>query len=424
MEHLTIDASPTQLRKLKKGQKVRIKKGTGFNLLVHPETYKRVSRSFGKNKGTELALTQAELDANTVVSPEQHAQLQRVNPEGRGIFGSKFDNFMSKTLGDNVYGAIYKGADEFKPHVKTAIKAGLTTAGAMATPFVATYAPMLAPMIPAAVAGASQLADDYIEDPEKYQKQFRKTTQQARQTYDKYKQPRMRQPVYYDEEEYTPPPRSGLRGRKPRSIYEQADIVRGDEQLNHVLGTNYNYMGRAGMQQALADTIRKKISDEQIGSRLNLRPRNMSSGPRSAMSDFYAPEPQQLSRSFDSFRGMMGNGISREAGTVGLKGGMIHSYTPQAMESQPFGINFQMQHFLPPQYQKYNAGTTQEGMVGTGVKSHPDHVMTHLPPALQSQPMGANFMMKNFLPVQFQDMYQTNPVMMGQGLYAGKGLYA
>jgi hypothetical protein len=36
-------------------------------------------------------------------------------------------------------------------------------------------------------------------------------------------------------------------------------------------------------------------------------------------------------------------------------------------------------------------------------------------------------MMKNFLPVQFQEMYHVNPIMVGQGLgvglYAGKGLY-
>jgi hypothetical protein len=92
------------------------------------------------------------------------------------------------------------------------------------------------------------------------------------------------------------------------------------------------------------------------------------------------------------------------------------------MESQPYGANFQMQHFLPPQFHKFNAGTTHEGMIGTGVKSHPDHVMAHLPPALQSQPMGANFMMKNFLPAQYQLQYQANPILIGQGLYAGKGV--
>lgn len=407
MEHLMIDASPAQIRKLRKGEKVRVKKGCGFNLLVRPETLGRVSKTFVNNKGFELALMQDEIDANTSVSPEQHAQLQRVNPEGQGIFGKKFDKFMNKTLGKETYGKIYKGADALKPAVKAAVKAGLTAAGTAATPVVAAYAPMLAPFIPAATAGASMIADDYIDDPDKYQKPFR----------------------------------SGLKGRKPRNIYEQSEMVKEDENMNHRFGTNYNYMGRAGMQQALADTMRKKMSDEQIISRFDLKPRNMSSGPkRGSMDDvFYAPEPRPFTgpSSYDRSMGIMGSGVSRDAGFVGLKGGMIHPYTPQALESQPYGINFQMQHFLPPQFQKYNAGTTPEGMIGTGVNSHPSHVMAHLPPALQSQPTGANYMMKNFLPTQYQEIHQANPIMVGQGLgvglyagsglgvglYAGKGLY-
>lgn len=395
MEHLTIDASPSQLRKLKKGEKVRVKKGTGFNLLVYPETYKRVSRSFGKSKGSELALTQAEIDANTVVSPEQHAQLQRVNPEGKGIFGKKFDKFMSEKLGKDRYGAIYKGADKLKPAVKAGIKAGLTMAGTAATPFVATYAPMLAPMIPTAVAGASMLADDYIDDPDSYQKPFRKERTP--------KPPK--QPV---EKEYKPTrPRSGLVGRRPRNMNEQVDMIRDDERMNHRYGTNYNYMGRAGMQKALADNLGQQLSDEQIVARYN------------QPTEFKGPS------SYERMMGITGSGFSRESGDVGLKGGMIHQYTPQALQSQPYGANFQMQYFLPPQFQKYNSGTIEEGMIGTGVNPHPSHVMAHLPPALQSQPMGANFMMKNFLPVQFQDIHNTNPIFVGQGLGVGScGLYA
>jgi hypothetical protein len=413
MEHLAIDASPAQLRKLKKGEKVRIKKGTGFNLLVHPETYSRITRSFSKGKGSEISLSQAELDANTVVSPEQHAQLQRVNPEGRGIFGKKFDKFMSKTIGDKRYGAIYKGADALKPAVKAGVKAGLTMAGTAATPFVATYAPMLAPFIPTAVAGASMLADDYIDDPDKYQQPFRK--ERTPKAPKGVKLTPRRQPSrrsYYEKDYYEPPPpRSGLRGQRPKSFNDQIDMIRDDERMNHQYGTNYNYMGRATMQQALADNIRQKLSDEQIEARYKLGPEmRPMSGPSS----------------YDRMMGITGSGINRDSGFVGLKGGMIDEYTPQAMQSQPYGVNFQMQHFLPPQYHKYNAGTIQEGMSGTGVNIHPSHMMAHLPPALQSQPSGANFMMKNFLPTQFQDIHHSNPIFTGQGLgvglYAGKGM--
>ena len=65
MHHvLRIDASPAQLSKLRNGHAVRIKKGTGFNLIVHPETYHLASRAFAKNKGVEVALSPAEIEAN------------------------------------------------------------------------------------------------------------------------------------------------------------------------------------------------------------------------------------------------------------------------------------------------------------------------------------------------------------------------
>lgn len=410
MEHLMIDASPKQLSKLKKGGKIRVKKGTGFNLIVHPTTYKRVTRSFNKDKGIELALSPEEISANETPTPEQHAAIQRIG--GKGIFGKKFDKFMSKQLGDDTYSKIYKAADTIKPEFKQAVKAGITAAGAAATPFVAAYAPTLAPFIPAAVTGASMLADSYIDNPDAYQKPFR--TRKGKQLVEEAPPP-------------PPPTTTGLKGRRPRDIREQAQFINQDELMNHEYGTNYNYMGRAGMQQALADTMRKKISDDQIKARYNLIPRNMSSGPKRGSMDEveYAPQPKPFEgpSSYERSHMMAGQGIHRDAGHVGLKGGMIHAYTPQALESQPYGINFQMQHFLPPQFHKYNSGTVHEGMIGTGVKSHPAHVMKHLPPALQSQPMGANFMFKNFLPVQFQDMYHANPIMVGQGLYAGKGLY-
>jgi hypothetical protein len=45
-----------------------------------------------------------------------------------------------------------------------------------------------------------------------------------------------------------------------------------------------------------------------------------------------------------------------EKGSVGRNGGMLSTYTPPALVSQPFSANFQFQHFLPPQYQHFNTG--------------------------------------------------------------------
>ena len=56
MPLISFDASDRQLCKLKKGHKVRIKKGAGFNLVISPSTYQLVSRAFTKNKGVEVQL--------------------------------------------------------------------------------------------------------------------------------------------------------------------------------------------------------------------------------------------------------------------------------------------------------------------------------------------------------------------------------
>ena len=79
MHKISIDASPSQLRKLRKGLPVRVKKGTGFNIIVQPHTYNRVSRAFAKNKGLELALSQEELKNNE----ENYNNLNHVEQKGR-----------------------------------------------------------------------------------------------------------------------------------------------------------------------------------------------------------------------------------------------------------------------------------------------------------------------------------------------------
>jgi hypothetical protein len=64
MRLISIQVSPHQLRKLKKGHKIRLRKGTGFNLIVHPETYHLMSRAFNKNKGYQVKLSPQEQELN------------------------------------------------------------------------------------------------------------------------------------------------------------------------------------------------------------------------------------------------------------------------------------------------------------------------------------------------------------------------
>ena len=68
MVHIVhIKASPKQLSKLRRGHKVRVGpaiQGEGFNLIVHPERYNIVSKTFKKKKGIEIQLTPQEIADN------------------------------------------------------------------------------------------------------------------------------------------------------------------------------------------------------------------------------------------------------------------------------------------------------------------------------------------------------------------------
>ena len=207
MHELQIDASPSQMRRLHKGHKVRVKKGTGFCLIVHPNTYNIANRAFQKGKGSQLQLSPEEIQMNQGVSPEQHNPPLQPQPE-----------------------AVGKGLRDMFSHVK--------------------------------------LADS----------------------------------------------------------------------LNKQLGTNYGYLKRAGLDNAIQGAKSAAMNKMGIDARMMQAPRIGGMGG-------YGLEPH--SRIY---------GGQLERASVGRNGGMISTYTPPALVSQPFSANFQMQHFLPPQYQHFNSG--------------------------------------------------------------------
>jgi hypothetical protein len=113
MHTLQIDASPQQLRKLKKGLQVRIKKGTGFELLVHPTTYNIVSRAFNKGKGSQVRLSPEELEMNQSISKAISPEAHKMTPEiakppmaggkiGRVKKANKWQTFTDSTLRDTI----------------------------------------------------------------------------------------------------------------------------------------------------------------------------------------------------------------------------------------------------------------------------------------------------------------------------------
>lgn len=137
-----IHASPKQLSRLRNGHSVRIVKGEGFNLIVHPSKYNHITKSFGNGKGAVVQLSPDELAANKGV-------------EGGSIFGKKVDRFAKKHLGKKAVKEIHNVAKAFQPLVNE----GIDALGMMAT----TYG-----VPPEAVSMLSGAAKGYIDKPSDY----------------------------------------------------------------------------------------------------------------------------------------------------------------------------------------------------------------------------------------------------------------
>lgn len=295
MDHhiITIDASPSQLSKLRRGFPVRVRKGKGFNVVVHPQTYKLASRAFTKDKGMQLMLSPEELELNRSLSPEMHMRLRETQPEiaGQGIFGKKFDKMLKKA---GIKKLAYKVGDELKPAVKGLITSGL----AAGTAGLSAYAPALAPVLAPMAGMAGSMASDYLDNPSKYQK-------------------------------------SGVKGQTAKDLITKTAMSMANEQLNERLGTNYDYLSRAGLEHAITDQLAQRLSDQSVGSR--------------------------YSRFQPVYESPSGTGFGRRekrvhGGTVGLDGGLLYPLPP-ALKSQPYAANFHMQYFLPPAYQSLHTGS-------------------------------------------------------------------
>jgi hypothetical protein len=292
MYHVPIHASPAQLSKLRRGQPVRVKQGTGFNLLVHPSTYNIVARAFSKGKGAEIALSPPELQANAQASSGTPVAIQNPNhPQaggetaptisGSGIFGDVGDKYLKKA---GIKDMAYRMGDYAKPLVKAGIGTALTAGGVA----LGAVQPELIPGIPFAVAGGTALASDFLDHPQRYLG------------------------------------KSGVKGNQLNNMAQQHAHAQMTEQLNNQLGTNYDYLRQAGLANAVAHKSQADMNASSIASR-------MSSG-----------------------EGLRRHSHMREHAITGRGGGMIgssSSFVPPALESQPFSANFQFQHFFPPQYQ-------------------------------------------------------------------------
>jgi len=139
--------SPTQVRNMKKGRKVRVQSGNDIDLVLDEKQMARILKTFTKGKGATIQM-----------SPETIMENKKI--EGKGIFGKQFDREVKKTIGNTAAKTLYKVADAAKPLVQKGLMAA-----AVAVP-TALGNPEL---IPAAMI-AAKTAGMYLDKPSTYQK--------------------------------------------------------------------------------------------------------------------------------------------------------------------------------------------------------------------------------------------------------------
>jgi len=158
--------SSSQLKKLRRGQSVRVSAGEGLNLIVHGPRFNHLTRCFDQNKGAEISLAPQELSENADSSMGGGLYgggggglyAGASGSSGRGIFGKKGDQVLKKI---GIRDKAYKIGDIVKPGAKMAISAGLTAAAGAAS----TAVPWAAPAFAGAALLGSEVANRYLDKP-------------------------------------------------------------------------------------------------------------------------------------------------------------------------------------------------------------------------------------------------------------------
>jgi len=331
MHTLQIDASPHQLRKLKKGLMVRIKKGTGFELQVHPNTYNIVSRAFNKGKGSQIQLSPEELEMNQGIA-------KAISPEAHGIAKAP----VTAPMTGGKISRIGK-ANKWQDFANATIRDTIDTAGKAGRVYYDTNSPLSklgmgfvdhernTTMRPLPKKGGKI---SRIGKANKWQDFANATIRDTIDTAGKAGR------VYYDTNSPLSKLGMGISSNASQHL---------NQALKDHLGTGYGRLARAGMDNYLNSQNSALMHKHGIDAR------------RALLDAGHAYD------AFEPHSRIAGGAI--EKSTVGLIGSMLHAYIPPALVSQPFSANFQFQHFLPVQFQHFNSGGAYDGsdIMGNGL---------------------------------------------------------
>lgn len=379
MHLISFDASPKQLSKLRNGHKVRIKRGTGFNLVVHPNNYHLVSRAFARNKGVDINLSQEEIEQNKGLSPEQHEAL-----------GESMDNELFKQVPFAEGGSIFKKAKkaahskagkDIRKSLKPAGRAFLEAGKEAAHQKLAEahmYAAEHAGDNPNAQLGLNLLAQQGHETVHnvgrrqhggalfkflgsKKAKEVRRALKPAGRAFYNAGQDMLHDQLAQMQiqgAQYLPENENAQMG------YNMLGQLGHDTIGYNRYSPQYNqnpYYGMSGYglgagvnaHQALRmANLASANANHQLAKMHNAAVHGQQSSP--PIKRYYNDAMAPISR---------GTGLHNQMNLIRGRGSTLQAdnILPPALQSQPYGANWHMQFFLPPQYHKYNDGTDVEG---------------------------------------------------------------
>jgi len=327
------------LGKLRKGKKVRIMKGTGMCLVVHPSRFNPITRSFNKGKAHTLELTQQEIAINKNPHAEELVSIDE-------DYGEDMEKMFGKGLFDDIRGGFErfgraaapvadKAGRVLLPVAKQIAKEGLNQLaeqapdiGAAALTGLALYAgqPELVPFAQQVGRQGGKALGDLARD--EGGKQI--------DSYNPYEPRRPRREPRMDPRE----------PRMEPSMPEEYDLPlppRRNQPPSRGTATNPLTVKPKSLADYSVDELGMEIARRRGGYS---SPLDTSGGKR-----VLAPYTSAVGQGLGSGLYAQSRGRGIEKSSVSILGNLVRGGSlPPALQSQPYASNFQMASRLPPQY--------------------------------------------------------------------------
>ena len=298
--------SKAKQMKLIKGGSIRVETGDS-PLMVHGSRLKDISKKFSKKVGHTLSLSPEELHHNA------HMEGGSLSDTAKTVFKS----------------GVRMAAPLAKHAARAAIASGAVALGSVQPellPFIAAGAPMLTGVSDHLFDHAGEYADHYLPD-----------KKPASATAGAFS------PSDYSSFQHHPAVKAVQRQAMsdPRLSHAVQMAANPHAAMNSYAGTNDGYMHDAGYGNAHAQL--QDASNQLHAAR-----------SRSAVHSRHASEVAKSHLEHAHTRRMKGGGVSSrmEKGSLFLHGNLVgRGGVPQALMSQPYGVNFASRAFVSPAFQ-------------------------------------------------------------------------